>query len=270
MKKMISDLLSRTGDVALRRRAAWILGRVRLQTGSRVLDIGCGDGFYIHLLSRLFPKVRIVGLDNDPKALKSARANLEGSGVTLQLGDINNIPLKDNQFDVVILSEVLEHLDNDRQGLKEVHRVLKPRSQVFISVPHANYPFFWDPINWTLEKFFDNHIKDGFWAGIWNQHKRLYNHKELRSLMMEVGFKKIKIESLTHYCLPFNHHLLNAFARIMVNHKYHHNPLNKFNKDSRSNINYRNPFWLIFKIDKLNDSWNKKGGAVSIVATAIK
>src|SRR3990167_3457337 len=105
------------------------------------------------------------------------------------------------------MSEVMEHLPDNIKCMKEVRRVLKKNGRLVLSVPHINYPFFWDPINWVLQRTLKIHIKSGFWAGIWNQHLRLYTDKIVNSVLKESGFKNIKTEKLTHICLPFNHHL---------------------------------------------------------------
>jgi hypothetical protein len=97
------------------------------------------------------------------------------------------LPFPDDSFDSVILSEILEHVDDDVRGLAEVRRVLKPGGVVAITVPNANYPFLWDPINKTLETLFGIHIQRGPLAGIWANHVRLYERDQLRHVVEQAG-----------------------------------------------------------------------------------
>jgi len=85
---------------------------------------------------------------------------------------------------------------------------------LYITVPHWNYPFFWDPINYVLQRVFKTHIKSGFWAGVWNMHDRLYHAKDLRNVIQKAGFKIERFDNLTHYGIPFNHYLTNLGFRI--------------------------------------------------------
>lgn len=269
MKQTIDSLLSRTGDVALRRRARWILGKIKQKNPKSILDVGCGDGFYLHLLFALFPKAKIVGIDNDKNALRSASINLKYKNVKLKHGDICNLNFANNSLDIVVASELLEHLKDDFKGLKEIRRVLRPGGLLLISVPHANYPLLWDPINWFLERIFKTHIKKGFFAGIWNQHERLYSQNQLMKLVKKVGFKNIESDILTHICLPFNHYILNVFAIMLAaRSSSRKNPLSKFSGGDRKQG--FNPFWLLFQFDKLNDIFRPERIGVSVVASSVK
>lgn len=269
MKDKIERLLLTTGDMALRRRARWLLTNLDLRPGEKVLDVGCGDGYYLHLLANLGINLKITGVDNNQEALASARRNIKRKKVKLIEGDTLKLPFRGNTFDKIIASEVLEHLPNDQVGINELHRVLKKGGKIVISVPHKNYPFLWDPINWILERFLNYHIKNGFWAGIWNQHERLYSEVALKFLLKKEGFKDIKTEILTSICLPFNHYLINIFARILAdNRSLRSTYLSKFTeKKGKSQIT---PFLLLFHFDKLNDIFKSDRVGVSLVLSAIK
>ncbi len=72
MKDDPEKLLFHTGDVALRRRAYWIVKNLNPRSGDRILDVGCGDGYYLFLLDNFDLNFRLVGIDVDEKALASA------------------------------------------------------------------------------------------------------------------------------------------------------------------------------------------------------
>lgn len=274
MDKKLRSLLQNTADIALRRRAKWIIEKLDPKKGEKILDLGCGDGFYLHLLSNLDLEIELVGSDYDKNALNSAQKNLNTNKIKLVQADLmKKLPFPNDYFDGIIMSEVLEHLQDDVKGMKEVRRILKKGGRVVLSVPNIDYPFFWDPINWIIQRIFKTHIKSGFWAGIWNQHLRLYSTTQVRSVLDKSGFKNIKTATLTHFCLPFNHHIINLGARILAYKKVPSILKKQVSKFNRLEVNKErkfNLFWVLFKFDNLNNTWDRKGGAISLVASATK
>lgn len=269
----LQNLLENVGDMALKRRARRMMEELQLKDGDKILDAGCGDGFYLHLLSRL-GKYQITGLDFDKNALKSAKKNLKGvKNVTIMHGSVLELPFKANSFNKVILTEVAEHLPDDLQGLKEIYRVLKPGGTLVLTVPNHNYPLLWDPVNKVLEATTGKHIKSGFWAGIWNQHIRLYYPEEIKKVVKKAGFKIKLVESVTHYSLPFNHNLLNLGARMLaggqVNQEVVQN-ISKFSTASKKTVSWIDlAFKSVNLIDRLNDGVVDKS-SVSVFVKAVK
>ena len=106
----------------------------RLRPGERVLNIGVGSG----VLERLAAAkgVEIWALDPSERAIAKLRETLP-IGERAQAGYSQELPFPDRHFDTVIMSEVLEHLDEDvrQQTLGEVHRVLKPGGRFMGTVP---------------------------------------------------------------------------------------------------------------------------------------
>lgn len=274
IQKRLEKLLANTGDMALKRRARRIIEELNPQDGDKILDVGCGDGFYLYLLSNLGPKLDLVGVDNDKGALRSAERNLEGKKIKLVQGDLTKkLPFKTDSFDKVVMSEVVEHLSDDIRGLREVKRVLTKGGTLVLSVPNANYPFFWDPINWILEDLFSTHIKSGFWAGIWNQHERLYKPEEISKVVEKAGFVVEKVASLTWWCIPFNHHIVNFGARLLAKNKGPTSLTQGANKFSQGPD--KSKFVKIFfsfsnLLDSLNNFWVSNKVGVSIVVVAKK
>ncbi len=108
---------------------------VRLQP-ERMLDIGCGDGRLACLVKALCPGVLIHGCDLSSVAL--ARAEGIDKRYTVNL-DQDPIPEPDGSVDLILASEVIEHLVNPRHVLAEVRRVLRPRGRVLITVPNVAF-----------------------------------------------------------------------------------------------------------------------------------
>jgi ubiquinone/menaquinone biosynthesis C-methylase UbiE len=215
VEQKLEEALANVGDMALKARLKAVIQSLEVEKGDRILDCGCGEGFCLKLLNELYPEAKLWGIDCAAGLLKRAKKEA-GKKATILQADIFALPFKDGFFDKIVLSEVLEHLENDVKGLEAIKRVLRKNGVLVITVPHANYPFLWDPINKSLETLFGQHIKSGFWAGVWNTHLRLYRPQQLRQVCSRAGLKVERIEGLTHYCFPFNHLFLNGFKRLLV------------------------------------------------------
>ena len=247
--------LKNVGDMALKRRAKKVIEGLELKKGERVLDLGCGNGYYLSLLNRLGLNLNLVGIDIDKSALIDDAKFIGDKKVKLMLANGSDIPFPQNSFDKVVMSEVIEHVEDEKAVLGEVFRVLKKGGILSLTTCNIDYPFFWDPLNWTLQHFFNIHIKSGFWAGIWNQHSRLYKKDYVEKIVSKMGFEIDNVEVLTGWCLPFNHYLVNLIAKLFYAHilpRSISDGLNKFkNKKQPFVINFG--FNLVNLFDKLND-----------------
>ena len=101
-----------------------------------ILDVGCGEGFTLERLRKEGIGKKLEGVDYLDRAIELGTK--EHPELTLKQGSIFDLKYKDNSFDVVICSEVLEHIENPEEGLKELVRVSK--KYCVLSVP--NEPFF--------------------------------------------------------------------------------------------------------------------------------
>lgn len=108
---------------------------VRGQRDMRVLNLGCGTGATSERFSRYG---RVVSLDYAREALDFGRER--GLGWLTQ-AHAQTIPFVDESFDVVIALDVLEHLDDDAQSLREIWRVLRPNGTCLVTVPA--YDLMW-------------------------------------------------------------------------------------------------------------------------------
>lgn len=204
----IQFMTRREADMSFKMRVQTIFEYVDPRDDMCILDLPCGRGFYIKMF-RYVSQCQLIGVDLDWDVIQKAKRNVAHLDmVALQQGNIYNIPYPNSSFDAVILSEVLEHIDDDARGLRETFRVLKPGGVVAVTVPHANYPFWWDPINKTLETLFNRHIQRGVFAGIWANHVRLYTLEQLRQAVESAGFQIEDERAFTHYCFPFIHNLV--------------------------------------------------------------
>ncbi|HEX9330249.1 MAG TPA: methyltransferase domain-containing protein, partial [Anaerolineales bacterium] len=156
----------------------------------------------------------LVGLDGDMERLHWAQH--EHVPASLLTGDIFDLPIADETFDKVLFTEVLEHLSDDRRGLCEIHRILKPGGILALSVPHAHYPFWWDPLNAVWTHIGGKPIRKGPIAGIWSNHERLYEPSDLVQKIVEAGFEIEVVEEQTHFSFPFIHFIVYGIGKPLL------------------------------------------------------
>ncbi len=94
-----------------------------------ILDVGCGAG---GLMNELSEKGVVYGVDFSEESVKFCH---ERGLQNVQIGDVTSIPFEDNYFDVVVCLDVLEHIDNDTLGAREIYRILKPGGVAILFVP---------------------------------------------------------------------------------------------------------------------------------------
>jgi len=212
---VVEDLLRNEMDMAFRRRARRLLEYLELRDGETVFDCGCGMGFYLMAMSRL-RRLRLLGMDRNRQRLDWARR--ERVAANLLRGDVVQLPLANASIDKLLMSEILEHLDDDRAGLREAHRVLRPGGVLAVSVPHADYPFLWDPINRLWTAVGGAPLRRGPLVGIWTDHQRLYRPADLAARIGEAGFAVEKLEQATHHTFPLAHFLLYGIGKPLFEH----------------------------------------------------
>jgi SAM-dependent methyltransferase len=212
----IAHMTRNEADMAFRRRVATIFEWLDFSEGRTVLDCGCGRGFYLDMVSSV-ARCRLVGLERDAEIVARASALVGGrEAVSLVQGSLDGLPFRNDSFDGVIASEVLEHVEDDVGALAEIGRVLKPGGSVAITVPNADYPFLWDPINHTLETLRLSPVRTGAFAGIWANHVRLYTADELRRVTREAGLEIRAERSFTHHAFPFIHNIVYGFGKPLL------------------------------------------------------
>ena len=201
MLKKLKNILDNEFDPAFEKRAKFIFQIVERYRPKKILDVGCGRGFYLKALSFYSFPEEIHGVDINYYYLNISRKICDDQRVKIKQASIYSLPYPSSYFDFIIASEIIEHLKDDKKALLELKRVLKPGGILVITVPNKNFPFLWDPLNWFLMKFFNTHVEKGIWwlAGIWADHERLYTTDNLKNLALNSGFKIKKFEYFIHW-----------------------------------------------------------------------
>lgn len=171
---------------------------LNLPPGSRVLDIGCGSGRHVAAAYAL-DRINVVGADPCFEDLLKAQDRLRvhdhmgghGQGRWfLNAADITCLPFADDCFDLVICSEVLEHIPDHHRAMTEIVRVLKPNRQLVVSVPRR-WP---EAICWQLSRQYRNDP---------GGHLRIYDARQL--------VRRIEAQGVRHLRTHFAHSLHSPF-----------------------------------------------------------
>ena len=100
-----------------------------IQPNMSILDIGCGPGSITIDFAHLVPQGHVTGVEYVPEPLKKAQALASSQGVTnisFEVGDIHSLAFPDNSFDIAHAHQVLQHIADPVQALREMRRVVKP------------------------------------------------------------------------------------------------------------------------------------------------
>ena len=101
----------------------------------RILDVGCGLGMYVRKM-RFFSS-DVYGVDIDPDKVAKASQDLPN----IQASPAETLPFPDGYFDVILSHEVIEHVNDDAQAIREAYRCLKPGGRLVVFCPNRFYPF---------------------------------------------------------------------------------------------------------------------------------
>jgi SAM-dependent methyltransferase len=164
-----------------RARGAMVTWAMRRHFGAphAVMEIGCGTGGMLARIREAFPEAALAGSDIHVAALPYAAARVGGAAL-LQM-DATAIPYS-NEFDVAAACDVIEHIERDDLALAAMHRALRPRGGIILTVPQ-------DPRLWS----------------VWDEasgHKRRYRRGELVARVREAGFEVERIVSMSSLLYP--------------------------------------------------------------------
>ena len=172
------------------------LNKYELNNNGIMLDVGCGEGRHIFGVMQDYPQMKCVGLDMDNASLNKAEEgyqyfeSISNAGAEFIKGSAYSLPFPDESIDLIVCSEVLEHLHEYNDAVGEIHRVLKPGGKFYASVP-ASWP---EKVCWSLSKDYQNQP---------GGHLRIFNQLELVSEIKESGFKFLSSEKFHSIHSPY-------------------------------------------------------------------
>ena len=172
------------------------LKKYNLKDDGLMLDVGCGEGRHIFGVMQDHPMMKCIGIDMDKASLNKAEEGYEyfksisNAGAEFFIGSAYSLPFESDSFDLIVCSEVLEHLHEYNDAIKEIHRVLKPGGKFYASVP-ASWP---EKICWHLSKEYQNQP---------GGHLRIFNQNNLVDEIEGEGFKFLSSERFHSIHSPY-------------------------------------------------------------------
>jgi SAM-dependent methyltransferase len=156
----------------------WALARY-FSGAASFLEIGCGTGFVLSGVAAECAGLRLTGSEVHADGLAFAEQRVPHA--TLMQMDARRVPY-DSEFDVVGAFDVIEHIEDDRAVLREMHRAVAPGGGILLTVPQ--HPFLWSEFD------------------VRAQHVRRYTASDLREKVGAAGFDIVKMTSFVSLLLP--------------------------------------------------------------------
>ena len=172
------------------------LKKLGIAPNDKILDIGCGEGRHTVMACQQNQTMCVGGdyeYENLVKTKEKLRYHQSMNDIccrsfNLSCMDISDMPFCNKSFDIVICSEVLEHIHDDKKAMSELVRILKPGKILAVSVPR-----FWpEKICWLLsDEYFDNNMG----------HVRIYKKDSLVKEIESFGLKNFQTHMPTAFTL---------------------------------------------------------------------
>lgn len=157
----------------------------------RLLDAGCGTGYFLTQVHAQYPECSLYGIDLSPEALNFATKNSSNT-IKLSRGSVCCLPFADNAFDIITSFDVIyiAEVPDDLQALREFYRVLTPNGVLLLQVPAFEF----------LRGQHDEVVHT----------KKRYRRRQLTSSLSQVGFRVTRATYRVNFLFP-----LIAFTRIL-------------------------------------------------------
>ncbi len=183
------------GDAVRRRRI--VREALGASPGERILDVGCGPGFYCaELLEEVGPSGSVVGVDGStPMLALAARRCPAQENIELRASDATALPVQDAGFDAALSVQVQEYVSDVTAGLGEIHRALRPGGRVVVF-----------DVDWaTLSIHSENGALTARVLGAWDEHLAHPSlPRTLASLLRSVGFDGVRMSAHPFVTLDFD------------------------------------------------------------------
>ena len=173
----VARQVKRSHIYRLKRRSFEVLKGIEAfhsETPQSILDIGTADGLMLSNLKDAFPNTTCIGIEYAEDLMSCC----ESKTINLIQGDALVLPIKDNVFDVVIATAIIEHVSEPIRLVREAFRVLRKNGILIMTTPHP----FWEGIATHI-----GHLKR-------EEHHELINLGKLISLFNIVGFEIVNAE----------------------------------------------------------------------------
>jgi SAM-dependent methyltransferase len=198
------DITVSSGPERARLQARMLAAVLAQRTGAqRIVDVGCGDGAATYLLKELDARNTVIGVDWSATALAQARAR----GLLVVQGGVDTcgLPLPDACADVVIMSELIEHLVDTDRAVDEVSRVLRPGGVLLLSTPNLAAWFNRGLIALGIQPVFSEVSLRGIYGRPGREvvgHLRLFTRRALVEFLTARGFVCESVQGAPYHDVP--------------------------------------------------------------------
>jgi SAM-dependent methyltransferase len=193
-----------SGPGRARRQARMLASTLRgVVAPAWIVDIGCGDGEAASVALAANPGHRLVGIDWSAAALRQAKAR--GLTVIRAAVDGVSLPLLTGTADVVIMSELIEHLVDTDSALDEAWRVLKPGGSLLLSTPNLAAWYNRGLLAVGVQPVFSEVSLRGVFGRpgtVVAGHLRMFTSRSLTELLRARGFGSIELSGAPYHDVP--------------------------------------------------------------------
>ncbi len=141
------------------------------------LDVGCASGYMVSEIAKSYPEAEYFAIDVYDKAIDHAKRKY--SNIKFQEASADKLPFKDSAFDLVLCYETIEHVENPKECLREMKRVLKKDGTLILCMDSGSFLF---RIVWYLWE----NTKGRVWK---NAHISPFHHEDLNELIKSTNFR---------------------------------------------------------------------------------
>ncbi len=143
----------------------------------KILDIGCASGWFLSNIGKKYPRAKCHGVDIYDKAIEFGEKKYPK--ITFKVSDAHKIPYRAGEFDLIICTEVMEHVEDPLTVLKEMRRLLSKNGQAVIELDSGSLLF---SVVWYLWRLGQGNV--------WNHsHLHSFNIEKLEKLIRKSGLK---------------------------------------------------------------------------------
>lgn len=157
------------------RKLQMVLGQIS-SPPETILDVGCASGWFLSQVQKKFPKAKCTGIDIYKDAIRYGKKKYPK--MSFYVSDAGKLPFKAQSFDLVICTEVLEHVNDPSGVISEMKRVLRKKGQLVIELDSGSILFTIVWYLWGLSR-----------GSVWHHaHLHSFTVRKLENLLKRSGF----------------------------------------------------------------------------------
>ncbi len=233
------------------------LERLSMKKRDNVLEVGCGQGLFLARLNKHYG-IKGTGIDVSRASIEYANKHYKKVDLSFKLSSGGEIPFKSNSFDFVVTFDVLEHIENQKEAVEEMIRVLKPGGKLLIYTLNKDDKY---TLDWLREKM---------GADIYSRalHKRelFVDTKWLKKIVENKKAKMVYFELFDAFFTLFFDEVIMALIAILRASKLNSSLIGAFFLGVSSFASF-----LLYPIINLIDQlWYRNGNSLSFIIIARK